>query len=648
MRRALIPALIAVLFLVATPLLAGPAVGFIVQVPTANTGVPFNFTVRAVDASGNTAATYTGTVHFSSSDGSAVLPGDYTFTGGDAGVASFSATLHGDYTTVTLSVTDVSNSSIHGSAGVTVKDPEHVVWFLSTLPQHPERNAPVAMQVVAQNRDYQQVASYRGTVHFSADDASVDLPPDYTFTASDAGAHTFSVTFHRGYHHQVWVTDINSGAQGSSEVWVVCSDLTLTAVNNGPVCPGSNVTVSALTNATNPSFNWHAAHGGAGYPTFDTQTAVVPYASVWEVYVTDSDTGCFASAQTAIALEPPPSIDFPASTSGDFTATLTNDPNGPYTNIQWLVGDGTIISGDGTATVTIRPNSGVTRVSLGVTATRVSTNCTRTASDYYVQVTPAPLSATITTSSTVCPSSMNVEASVPDAGPGATYNWSVTNGLLSGGQGTRTITYNAPATGMVHLAVTVQRNLEGTSGSADVTLTGPSAIVSGGGELCPTQSATVTATLAGVPPFNVTWSDGLVQSGINAFSVTRTMTLEAEASFAITHVNDSTCEGTASGEARFTLLAQPSIVTGPADTSVMGGSPATLTVQASGDHLTFQWFEGHAGDMSKPVMTGASSFTTPPLWGQTSYWVRVLSPCGVTASRTAQITVVPRRRPSRR
>jgi len=647
MRRALISALTAVLLFVATPLLAGPAVGFVVQVPAANTGVPFNFTVRAVDASGNTATTYTGTVHFSSSDGGAVLPGDYTFTGGDAGVASFSATLHGDYTTVTLSVTDVSNGSIHGSAGVTVKDPEHVVWFLTTLPQHPARNAAVAMQVVAQNRDYQQVASYRGTVHFSADDASVDLPSDYTFTAADAGAHTFSVTFHRGYHHQVWVTDINSGAQGSSEVWVVCPDITLTAVNNGPVCPGSNVTVSALTNATNPSFNWHAAHGGGAYPTFDTQTAVVPYASVWEVYMSDSDTGCFASAQTTIALEPSINVEYPSSTAGDFTASIASDPNGPYTDIVWTVEHGTIVDGAGTATITVHPDDGATRVALSLAATRISTNCRRTASELYVQVT-RELSATITTSPTVCPNSMNVEASVPDAGAGATYNWSVTNGLLSGGQGTRTITYNVPATGTVHLAVTVQRGINGMTGASDVALAGPSAIVSGGGELCPSQSAVVTAALSGVPPFNVTWSDGLVQSGINAFSVTRTMTLDDGASFAITHVNDSTCEGTASGEARFTLLTQPSIVTGPADTSVVGGSPATLTVQASGDHLTFQWFEGKAGDMSKPVMTGASSFTTPALWSQTSYWVRVLSPCGVAASRSAQITVVPRRRPSRR
>src|SRR5262249_45671806 len=51
------------------------------------------FTVTAVDQFGNTTPGYTGTVHFTSSDGQAVLPADYTFVSGDAGVHTFSATL---------------------------------------------------------------------------------------------------------------------------------------------------------------------------------------------------------------------------------------------------------------------------------------------------------------------------------------------------------------------------------------------------------------------------------------------------------------------------------------------------------------------------------------------------------------------------
>jgi len=38
-------------------------------------------------------------------------------------------------------------------------------------------------------------ADYQGTVHFTSTDAHAILPADYTFTAADAGVHTFSVTF---------------------------------------------------------------------------------------------------------------------------------------------------------------------------------------------------------------------------------------------------------------------------------------------------------------------------------------------------------------------------------------------------------------------------------------------------------------------
>ena len=47
--------------------------------------------MTAQDPYGNTASGYTGTVHFTSSDGAATLPGNYTFVVGDAGVHSSQA-----------------------------------------------------------------------------------------------------------------------------------------------------------------------------------------------------------------------------------------------------------------------------------------------------------------------------------------------------------------------------------------------------------------------------------------------------------------------------------------------------------------------------------------------------------------------------
>ncbi len=67
-------------------------VGFLITVPDEVVqGVPFNFTVGAIDAEGNPVATYGGTVQFYSTDIDAVLPADSTLIGG---TGTFSATLN--------------------------------------------------------------------------------------------------------------------------------------------------------------------------------------------------------------------------------------------------------------------------------------------------------------------------------------------------------------------------------------------------------------------------------------------------------------------------------------------------------------------------------------------------------------------------
>lgn len=67
--------------------------------------------------------------------------------------------------------------------------------------------------------------------------------------------------------------------------------------------------------------------------------------------------------------------------------------------------------------------------------------------------------ADITAASAVCPYSAQT-ASVPDAGPGSTYVWSIANGAIITGQGTRVVTYRAGPYGSTVLGATVQ-NLAG-------------------------------------------------------------------------------------------------------------------------------------------------------------------------------------------
>jgi hypothetical protein len=90
---------------------------FKLTAPSAVTkGTAFNVTVTAQDKYGNTTPTYTGTIHFTSSDGAAVLPANYTYLTTDNGVHTFPVTLN-TVGTQTVTATDTPNSQFTGISG---------------------------------------------------------------------------------------------------------------------------------------------------------------------------------------------------------------------------------------------------------------------------------------------------------------------------------------------------------------------------------------------------------------------------------------------------------------------------------------------------------------------------------------------------
>lgn len=100
----------------------------------------------------------------------------------------------------------------------------------------------------------------------------------------------------------------------------------------------------------------------------------------------------------------------------------------------------------------------------------------------------------------------------------------------------------------------------------------------------------------------------------------------------------------ATGSFTLQVAAPPgtAIATQPASMTINSGQTATLTVTATGGApLTYQWYEGTAGDTSRPVGTNSASLTTPALTATTSYWVKVTNtqnPNGA-GSDTATVTV---------
>jgi hypothetical protein len=154
-------------------------------------GVAGSVTVTARDANGNVATWYTGTIAFSSSDGKASLPANYTFTAADAGVHTFIATLK---TAGTQSITvkdTVTGTPIATEGGITV-NPAAASQFVIGAPSSVSAGLSFSLTVTVEDAYGNVVTGYTGTIHLSSSDPRATLPANYTFTASDKGVHTFT------------------------------------------------------------------------------------------------------------------------------------------------------------------------------------------------------------------------------------------------------------------------------------------------------------------------------------------------------------------------------------------------------------------------------------------------------------------------
>lgn len=191
---------------------------FAVSAPASSTaGSAFSVTVTALDPYNNTATVYAGTVHFASSDGQAVLPGNYTFTSGDAGNHTFTNGV--TFKTAgnqTLTATDTSSSAITGDAAISVTPAAPSTILVSGFPSPITAGAAGSFTVTALNANGTIDTGYTGTVRFNSSDGKAVLPATYTFTAADAGKHTFSATLKTAGTQSITVSDtLNASLHGS-------------------------------------------------------------------------------------------------------------------------------------------------------------------------------------------------------------------------------------------------------------------------------------------------------------------------------------------------------------------------------------------------------------------------------------------------
>jgi hypothetical protein len=169
---------------------AGPTNHFLVTAPTAAApGSSFTFTVTAMDAYNNpTGSGFTDTIHFASSDSSAVLPADAQLTNG---VGTFTATLN---TTgiATITVSDSVFPGILGTSNPIALSRGAAAYFKVAAPATATTGTPLSVTITAVDLSGNTVTGYTGKVHlFSTDPAASFAQQDVNLTN---GVGTVSVT----------------------------------------------------------------------------------------------------------------------------------------------------------------------------------------------------------------------------------------------------------------------------------------------------------------------------------------------------------------------------------------------------------------------------------------------------------------------
>jgi uncharacterized protein (UPF0548 family) len=222
------------------------------------------------------------------------------------------------------------------------------------------------------------------------------------------------------------------------------------------VCPGSTGNSASVPSAgPGATYTWTITNGSI---TNGAGTAAVTWSSGAASSVTLKVTvktvsGCTVTAtKTVTNAAPSAVITAPVSVCAASIGNAAAVPGGGTgATYAWTIINGTITSGASTNAIKFTAGS-AGPVTLNATVTN-ATGCS-TGGSKSVTVKPLP-NATITAPSDVCPNSTGNTASVPDAGSGAHYAWTITNGTITAGAGTKNVTFSSKASGSVILKVTV-------------------------------------------------------------------------------------------------------------------------------------------------------------------------------------------------
>lgn len=174
--------------------------------------------------------------------------------------------------------------------------------------------------------------------------------------------------------------------------------------------------------------------------------------------------------------------------------------------------------------------------------------------------------------------------------------------------------------------------------------TPPTASVSGTATVSAGSTTYLTVTLTGTAPWTLGWSDGVVESNIQASPHRRSLTPPASATYTLTSVKDASgCSGSASGEAVITVNDSSSCTLPNMSMSVYNVNDAysenNVASVAATDGATYSWsISGGTALITDGQGTPAITYSALMCAGTFSLTVTVTTSCS-TATKTELITI---------
>jgi len=342
-----------------------PANHFSVSAPAnVTSGTAFSATVTALDGSNATVAGYTGTVHLTST-AAGTLPSDYTFTGADAGVHTFSVTLTGSGSQ-SLTATDTVTSSITGSANFSMT---------CDLPATPTigatTNATGTTDQACPQQPLTLAATSTGATSFQwySNNDTLNGQTGSTYQATSAATYYVTATNECGTTVQSAGYVVQNPTPHSPFI----------TASGTLMCAGGSV---LLTSDSATGIQWWkdgSKIDGANSQTF-IATEAGSYTAQLDALGCDSPFGnqivLTASASTA----PDATITAPHAVMVGSTGNLASVADaGSGATYGWFGSGAVVTSGNGTRSVTFRPVGSPSSVTLYVTVTLPS-GCTTTGS----------------------------------------------------------------------------------------------------------------------------------------------------------------------------------------------------------------------------------------------------------------------------